>query len=339
MVEDALRYSPTTQSGLKQAKELRHRIGKMEGELRKSLNLLAERDIAKDAGAKITTAAESARESLEEVVAANFKRAQEAARSLEEYLKVAGSKKAAEAYKAFRFDIYKIESAVGKSLATAAAGITARTRPSVKSALVKFPFYMIVDESMLAKAKPEAIVALGLKAGVRVFQLRIKTWSAKKYVAAASSLVKLTREAGALLIVNDRVDVALAAGADGVHVGPEDIPVKLARLMMPGGIVGGSARTAARAKSLTREGADYLGVGSIFPTHTKGDSKLVGVAGLKSVRAATNLPIVALGGVKPSNAREVLAAGADAVAAISAFTGKGATVSGVLAKFKKALKK
>jgi thiamine-phosphate pyrophosphorylase len=339
VVEDALRYSPTTQAGLKQAKELRHRIGKMEDELRKSLNLLAERDVVKDAGAKLTTAAEKARGSVKDVMSANFKRAQEAARSLEEYLKVAGAKRASEAYKAFRFDIYRIETAVEKTLAAAAAEVSARRRPSVKEALAKLPFYMIVDESMFAVQKPAAIIAQGLEAGVKVFQLRVKTWSATKYVKVASSLVKLTREAGALLIVNDRVDVALAAGADGVHVGPDDVPVKLLRMLMPGGIVGGSARTAARARALTRDGADYLGVGSIFPTGTKGDAKVVGLAGLRRVRAATDLPIVAIGGITPANARQALDAGADAVTAISALTAKGAAVPLVLAKFKKALKK
>jgi thiamine-phosphate pyrophosphorylase len=131
----------------------------------------------------------------------------------------------------------------------------------------------------------------------------------------------LTRAAGALLIVNDRLDVALAAEADGLHVGPDDLPVAVARrLLRPGMILGASAGTVEEAIAAERDGADYLGVGAVYEARgSKADAGApVGPARVRAIRGAVRIPIVGIGGIKAENATAVIEAGADGVAVITA---------------------
>jgi len=129
------------------------------------------------------------------------------------------------------------------------------------------------------------------------------------------------RPAGVPLIINDRVDVALAAGADGVHVGQQDMPLADVRRLTPRGwIVGVSAESLADAEQAARGGADYIGVSPVFATPTKTDTALpLGLAGLRAIRAAVQTPLVAIGGIHPDNAAAVLRAGADGLAVVSAI--------------------
>ena len=122
-----------------------------------------------------------------------------------------------------------------------------------------------------------------------------------------------------MLIVNDRIDVALAIGADGVHIGRDDMPLKIARNILGNKIIGVSASNVHEAKKAEEEGADYLGVGSIFPTSTKGDIKVIGLSMLKDIRKIVNIPIVAIGGINEKNVGEVIEAGADSAAVVSAI--------------------
>ena len=131
---------------------------------------------------------------------------------------------------------------------------------------------------------------------------------------------EMTRAAGALLIINDRLDIALAAEADGLHVGPDDLAVGVAqRLLRPGMILGASAGTVAEAVAAEQDGADYLGVGAVYEARgSKADAGApVGPERVRQVRAAVGLPIVGIGGVKAENAAPVIAAGADGVAVIT----------------------
>jgi thiamine-phosphate diphosphorylase len=136
----------------------------------------------------------------------------------------------------------------------------------------------------------------------------------------ARRLAGRCRESGALLIVNDRADLALAAGADGLHVGQDDLPAREARaLLRPGMILGVSTHDPEQARRAVADGADYVAVGSIFPTATKAGFQLVGPELIRRVRPEVPVPLVAIGGITADNASIALEAGADAVAVISAL--------------------
>jgi len=186
---------------------------------------------------------------------------------------------------------------------------------------IDYSLYLVTDRA-LARGRPLAdVVRAAVAGGVTCVQLREKEASAREFAAAARELLALLRPLGVPLIVNDRIDVALAAGADGVHVGQQDLSVADARrLGPPGWIVGVSAESVADAARAERDGADYVGASPVFATPTKADhAPPLGWAGLRALRAATKLPLVAIGGIHVGNARETIRAGADGLAVVSAI--------------------
>ena len=160
-----------------------------------------------------------------------------------------------------------------------------------------------------------------LRGGARLLQLRCKRAGAAAFLDAAIECQRLAARSGARLLINDRVDVALACGADGVHLGQSDLPLAAARRLLGADRwIGISTHDVEQARAAAAGGADYIGFGPIFATPTKqtGYSPR-GLGGLRSVRAAVSLPIVAIGGIDLANAPEVVGAGADAAAMISAL--------------------
>jgi thiamine-phosphate pyrophosphorylase len=158
-----------------------------------------------------------------------------------------------------------------------------------------------------------------LAGGCRVVQLREKIMPLSDLYPVALALRRRCREAGCLFIVNDRVDLALAVEADGVHVGQDDLPAREARrLLRAGMILGVSTHDEGQARRAMADGADYVAVGSMFPTGSKAGFRLVGPDLLRRVRPEIPVPLVAIGGITLDNAAEVIRAGADAVAVISA---------------------
>jgi thiamine-phosphate pyrophosphorylase len=157
-----------------------------------------------------------------------------------------------------------------------------------------------------------------LQGGATVIQLRDKTASTHELVAQGIALRELTREFGALFIVNDRIDVALAVDADGAHVGQDDMPATLARrLLGPDRILGVSVASVKEAEAAYEAGADLLGVGPIYPTQAKADAGLVTGPGLLSeIARCVPLPLVAIGGITAENAGETIRAGATGIAVI-----------------------
>jgi thiamine-phosphate diphosphorylase len=182
--------------------------------------------------------------------------------------------------------------------------------------------YVIVDPRFTGGRDPIAVARAALLGGATVLQLRDKSASTRVLLATARELVALAHKRGARLIVNDRVDVALAAGADGVHLGPDDLPVSAARgIMGPRALIGFSAGTPDEARDAEAAGADYLGTGAIYATSSKPDAGApIGVAGLVAVCRATRLPVVAIGGIGQGRAAPCIAAGAAGVAVITAVT-------------------
>jgi thiamine-phosphate diphosphorylase len=149
-------------------------------------------------------------------------------------------------------------------------------------------------------------------------QLREKTWESGRLLPLAERLRARCRETGVTFIVNDRVDLALVVDADGVHVGQDDLPpCRVRPLLRPGMILGVSTHSLAQARAARGAGADYVAVGSMFPTATKSDFQLVGPTLMRAVRAAIDGPLVGIGGITPDNVGEVVRAGADGVAIVS----------------------
>jgi len=179
---------------------------------------------------------------------------------------------------------------------------------------------VVTDAPLAAPRTVEEVVARALEGGARAVQLRNKGDSAGDILALGRTLRTLTRTAGALLFVNDRLDIALAVDADGVHVGPEDLPVAAVRAVSPAGfLVGRSARDPDVARRAVREGADYIGCGSVYPTSTKTDvGDIIGLEGLGRVVESVEVPVLAIGGITAERASDVAATGAAGIAAVGA---------------------
>jgi len=166
----------------------------------------------------------------------------------------------------------------------------------------------------------EEVVEAALLGGATAIQMREKALSGRELLLLAQRLRRLTKRYGVPLLINDRVDIALLADADGVHLGQSDVPAACARrLLGPGRIIGVTVDGVDQARQAQADGADYVGLGPFFPTDSKGDAgPPLGLDTLREVKAAIDIPVVAVGGVKRENARSLIAAGADGVAVISA---------------------
>jgi thiamine-phosphate pyrophosphorylase len=177
--------------------------------------------------------------------------------------------------------------------------------------------YYFITDTGLSRAGNSKDVRRVLTAGVRIVQYRAKEINTRTMLTEAAELKDLCQ--GAIFLINDRVDVALAVDAGGVHLGQEDMPCDTARrLLGPGKIIGVTVGSVAEALAAARQGADYLGVSPIFFTRTKPDAGApTGLALLKEIREAVSLPLAAIGGITHKNAPEVIAAGADMICAIS----------------------
>ena len=187
-----------------------------------------------------------------------------------------------------------------------------------------FDVYLVTDAELSADRSTVEIVERAIRGGVDVVQLREKGTSARERYELGKQLRELTHEADVPLIVNDRVDLAAAIDADGVHLGDDDLPISVARDQLgEDATVGRSVSTPEAARRAEREGADYLGVGAVYGTTSKDtdpEQSNIGLDRVRAIRAATDLPFVGIGGVTPDNARAVVKAGADGVAVISAIT-------------------
>jgi len=190
----------------------------------------------------------------------------------------------------------------------------------VKSA-VDYAVYLVTDPRLGGDRSLLSIIEEAVAGGVTVVQIREKHATTRDFVRFAAEAKALLDAANVPMIINDRIDVALAVGASGVHVGQDDMPCMLARkLLGDDAIVGVSVNTPDEARRAEAEGADYLGISPIFDTPTKTDTDpAVGLDGISSIRRATRLPLVGIGGLSAANASEVIRAGANGVAVVSAI--------------------
>jgi thiamine-phosphate pyrophosphorylase len=181
--------------------------------------------------------------------------------------------------------------------------------------------YLVTDAALSRGRSHRQIVEAAIRGGVTMVQYREKSACTRRMIEEAGILRALCRAAGVTFIVNDRVDVALAVDADGVHVGQEDMPARLARRLIGNGrILGVSAGNAEEAHRALADGADYVGASPVFSTPTKPDApEPMGLEGLQIVAAAVPIPVVAIGGMKAENAAAMILHGAAGVAVVSAI--------------------
>lgn len=300
VLEDYARFSRDDAALTADLKGLRHDLTGALDELPPGL-LLTARDTENDVGTAITTERESTRRSLADVVAANAKRLQEALRSLEEYGKLYGSH-LGQRFERLRYRSYTLE----RSL---------RRHGTERPLLAEARLYVLLSGADLERMIVE--VAAG---GADIIQLREKKLSDRELLARAAEVRRWTERAGVLFIMNDRPDIARLVGADGVHLGQDDMTVREARRIVgPDLLIGVSTHNIEQVRRAELDGADYLGVGPVFASPTKEFEALAGLEFVRAAAAATSLPAFVLGGITVDNVRQVVDAGGRRVAVSSAI--------------------
>jgi len=242
------------------------------------------------------------------MVMANARRVQESLRVMEELAKIPDTKLDQGKFKQARFNLYTIEQ---KLLSKLLRQDKIKHLPGL---------YVIIDTQALIKGRSHIDVASqAIQGGAKTIQLRDKLQSKRELLPIAQQLRNLCAEHDVLFIVNDNLDLALATDADGLHLGQNDLPIGVARKLLPiDKILGCSTTTVNQAIAAQSEGADYIAVGSIYPTTSKETVEVVGLDRLRQIRQAVTLPLMAIGGITKDNVADVMAAGADSVAVISA---------------------
>ena len=192
----------------------------------------------------------------------------------------------------------------------------------MKKSEIDYTLYLCTDRKLMSTNTLEEAVEQAILGGCSLIQLREKQSSSREFFEMAKRTKAITDRYRVPLIINDRIDIALAVDAAGVHLGQEDIPAKEARRIMgEEKVIGVSARTVELARKAVEDGADYLGVGAMFATNTKGNAKVIGKEKLKEIRAAVSIPIVAIGGINHSNAAQLVDTGINGLAVVSSVIG------------------
>lgn len=185
-----------------------------------------------------------------------------------------------------------------------------------------YSLYLVTDSEICPEGRFLETVEAAIQGGVTMVQLREKKLSSRAFYQEALALKKLTDAYHIPLIINDRLDIMLAADAAGLHIGQSDLPAEVVRQIMGRDkILGLSARTVEQAEAARKAGADYLGVGAVFPTSTKKDALPLDKEMLRKIKTAAGLPVVGIGGIKAENISEIYGSGIDGVAVVSAIMG------------------
>ena len=306
LLEDLARLVLNDAALTQQLKAMRHEI--LESDLAFQQQLLQYRNSEGDVGITIEAPGEERQRELPITVVANSRRVQESLRTLEELAKIPGIRLDSEKFKQARFQLYTIEQTLLSNLLR---------KDKIKHL---YGLYVIVDTQALKGRSPIEAARQAIRGGVKTIQLRDKLTNKKELLPIAQQIRSLCAEYHVLFIVNDYLDLALATDADGLHLGQEDLPIPVARKLLPiDKILGCSTTSVEQALTAQSEGADYIAVGAIYPTPSKEAVEVIGMERLRQIRQAITLPLVAIGGITKNNAAEVVAAGADSVAVISAI--------------------
>jgi len=301
LLEDVARFLLNDATLSTRLKSLRHELSEDIPPIRKAL--LSARDASGDVAAFADE--DMVRSDIPAIVAANARRVTESLRVLEELAKLPDSKLDPSRFKHARFAVYTIErELMGKVL---------RREKRIHG------LYVIIDPQLLGEKDEVATCQQAIRGGARVIQLRDKKRDKAEVLVAARQLKEACSPSRVPLIINDYTDITIATDADGVHLGDCDLPVAEARRLLPiDKLIGRSTKTVEQSKRAEDDGADYIAVGSIYPTTSKEKFTVVGLERLRQIRKAVSLPIVAIGGINADNITDVIGAGADAVAVISA---------------------
>jgi thiamine-phosphate pyrophosphorylase len=268
---------------------------------------LAGRDTPGDIGTEITSPGETQRADLQDVATAACKRLTEALRTIEEYSKVVAPSQTLKVER-MRYNADTLEQRLIQRIEVA------RRFSGVK-------LYVLLW-SKLCRGSLRETAREAIAGGADAIQLREKDISDDQFLAMACELRELTDETGRIFIVNDRPDIAAIVGADGVHLGQNDLPIAEARrLLRPGALIGKSTHDVQQVRAAVNEGADYVSAGPMFATTTKDAGAPLGVKFLKQAIEETSLPIVCIGGIKPDNVGKLLATGAKCVSVCAAVCG------------------
>jgi thiamine-phosphate pyrophosphorylase len=316
VLEDVARFLINDAELYQLLRTLRHDLARETESL--SVGLLSQRDAGHDVGHLSSREKElnmktTSLQDLLDLVKANAKRVEESLRVVEELAKLPeiSSVLNSASFEQARFALYTLERDL-------ISRILRRDKIERISGL-----YVILDRQFLAGKDELDIAGQIIDGGAKVIQLRDKQSKRGELLLVAQKLRELCSQADVLFIINDYLDLAMAADADGLHIGQEDLPLPVVRRELPiDKVVGCSVTTLSQATKAQTEGADYIAVGSIFPTTTKKEAIVVGVDILKELKRTASIPLVAIGGINQNNVGEVVAAGADAVAMISAVLGE-----------------
>lgn len=306
LLEDVARLLLNDATLSKQLKAMRHELATRE--LSASEQLLQARNSEGDIGMDIEVSQQTKERELPATIIANASRVQESLRVLEELGKIPDIDLDSDRFKRARFSLYDIEKRL-------VSGVLRKEKRERISGL-----YAIIDTQYLGNRCHDEVVTQILEGGARIIQLRDKYMLKKELLPVARQLKELCATHNALFIVNDYLDIALAADADGLHIGQDDLPLKTARELLPiGKLIGYSVDNLSQAVVAEADGADYIAAGAIYPTQSRAEVETIGLDILKAIKQETSLPLVAIGGINRHNAEEVLAAGADSIAVISAI--------------------
>jgi len=312
VLEDVARFLLNDTELSQRLRTIRHDLAQETKSL--SLGLLSQRDSEHDVGCPSSKNRELTMETtslqgLLDLVTANAKRVEESLRVVEELAKLPeiSSMLNSASFEQMRFALYSLERDL-------LSRISRRDKMERLAGL-----YVILDKQFIAGRDELDIAGQIIGGGARVIQLRDKQSKKGELLILAQKLKELCSQADVLFIMNDYLDLAIAVDADGLHVGQEDLPLPVIRRELPiDKIVGCSVKTLPQATKAQAEGADYIAVGSIFPTATKKEATVVGIDMLKELKRTVFTPLVAIGGINQNNIGEVVSAGADTVAVISA---------------------
>lgn len=184
---------------------------------------------------------------------------------------------------------------------------------------IDYTLYLVTDRRLMSTAAIEELVSLAIEGGASVVQLREKECSSREFYELALRVKRITEPHNVPIIINDRIDIALAANADGVHLGQSDIPCREARKILGAEkIIGVSAALPEEAAQAQADGADYLGVGAVFTTQTKTNTRSVTPEVIKQIRAAVTIPFVVIGGINSENIKQLYGLGINGAAVVSA---------------------
>jgi len=317
VLEDVARFLLNDTKLSQRLRTLRHDLAQETKSL--SIGLLSHRDSEHDVGRPLPAKERelnmktTSLQGLLDLVTANAKRVEESLRVIEELAKLPeiSSMLNSARFEQARFTLYTLEQDL-------ISRISRRDKTERISGL-----YVILDRQFLAGRDELDVAGQIIEGGAKIIQLRDKQSKKGELLLAAQKLKELCSQAGVLFIINDYLDLATAVDADGLHIGQEDLPLPVVRKELPiDKIVGCSVTTVSQATKAQNEGADYIAVGSIFPTTTKKEATVVGGDILKELKRMVSTPLVAIGGINQNNVSEVVAAGADAVAVISAVLGE-----------------